>query len=175
MPLVLGGATSGSTTLTPTDAVTATITLPNLTSTLLGVAVAGTANQKLFTNAAGTASEFAIGMKVVSLAINTATATGAFSITGVGFKPSAVVAAFSGAVGTGDTSFGFADASSSVCVLTKAGGGSTNFASLLYDFQSAGVAYSAVLTTFDSDGLTLTGTKIGAASGTAQLYVLCFR
>jgi hypothetical protein len=34
MPLVLGGATSGSTTLTPVDAVTATITLPSATSTL---------------------------------------------------------------------------------------------------------------------------------------------
>ena len=32
MPLVLGGATSGSTTLTPVDAVTATITLPSAAS-----------------------------------------------------------------------------------------------------------------------------------------------
>jgi hypothetical protein len=34
MPLVLAGATSGSTTLTPVDAVTATITLPSVTGTL---------------------------------------------------------------------------------------------------------------------------------------------
>ncbi len=34
MPLVLAGATSGSTTLTPVDAVTATITLPSATATL---------------------------------------------------------------------------------------------------------------------------------------------
>jgi hypothetical protein len=33
--LVLAGATSGSTTITPTDAVTATLTLPNATGTLL--------------------------------------------------------------------------------------------------------------------------------------------
>lgn len=32
MPLVLAGATSGSTTLTPVDAVTATITLPSAAS-----------------------------------------------------------------------------------------------------------------------------------------------
>ena len=39
MPLVLAGATSGSTTLTPVDAVTATITLPSATCTLAGVGV----------------------------------------------------------------------------------------------------------------------------------------
>ena len=38
--VVLNGATSGSTTLTPTDAVTATLTLPNATSTLLASATA---------------------------------------------------------------------------------------------------------------------------------------
>jgi len=37
--VVLAGATSGSTTLTPTDAVTATITLPSATCTLAGVGV----------------------------------------------------------------------------------------------------------------------------------------
>lgn len=37
MPIVLNGATSGSTTLTPTDAVTATLTLPSATTTLVGV------------------------------------------------------------------------------------------------------------------------------------------
>lgn len=37
--LVLAGATSGSTTLTPTDAVTATITMPSATCTLAGVGV----------------------------------------------------------------------------------------------------------------------------------------
>jgi hypothetical protein len=35
--LVLNGATSGSTTLTPTDAVTATLTLPSATTTLAGL------------------------------------------------------------------------------------------------------------------------------------------
>jgi hypothetical protein len=38
MPLVLAGATSGSTTLTPTDAVTTTLTLPSTTGTLLSTA-----------------------------------------------------------------------------------------------------------------------------------------
>ena len=36
MPLILAGATSGSTTLQATDAVTATITLPSATDTLVG-------------------------------------------------------------------------------------------------------------------------------------------
>ena len=54
MPLVLAGATSGSTTLTPVDAVTATITLPSATGTLAalgtpsfttGIAVGGATAQ----------------------------------------------------------------------------------------------------------------------------------
>jgi hypothetical protein len=43
--LVLAGATSGSTTITPTDAVTATLTLPSATGTLLSSASSITASQ----------------------------------------------------------------------------------------------------------------------------------
>jgi len=43
--LVLAGASSGSTTISPTDAVTATLTLPNATGTLLSSASSITATQ----------------------------------------------------------------------------------------------------------------------------------
>ena len=47
MPLVLAGATSGSTTLTPVDAVTATITLPSATGTLYGTATGSITSAQL--------------------------------------------------------------------------------------------------------------------------------
>jgi hypothetical protein len=52
--VVLAGATSGSTTLTPVDAVTATITLPSATSILTGAVSAGTSGDVLVS--AGAAS-----------------------------------------------------------------------------------------------------------------------
>jgi len=52
--VVLAGATSGSTTLTPTDAVTATITLPSATGTLVTVSGAiGTPTSGVLTNCTG--------------------------------------------------------------------------------------------------------------------------
>ena len=52
--VVLAGATSGSTTLTPVDAVTATITLPSVTGTLVtGVSNAYTPTLTAVTNVTG--------------------------------------------------------------------------------------------------------------------------
>jgi hypothetical protein len=49
MPLVIAGATSGSTTVQATDAVTATITLPSATDTLVGKATTDTLTNKTLT------------------------------------------------------------------------------------------------------------------------------
>jgi hypothetical protein len=48
--VVLAGATSGTTTLSPTDAVTATITLPSTTDTLVGKATTDTLTNKTLTS-----------------------------------------------------------------------------------------------------------------------------
>ena len=53
--VVLAGATSGTTTLSPTDAVTATITLPSTTDTLVGKATTDTLTNKTLTGAVFTA------------------------------------------------------------------------------------------------------------------------
>ena len=65
--LVLAGATSGSTTITPTDAVTATLTLPNATGTLLTSTgaisnLAGGSNGTIpYQSASGTTQMLAVG------------------------------------------------------------------------------------------------------------------
>jgi hypothetical protein len=178
MPLVLGGATSGSTTLTPVDAVTATITLPSVTSTLLAVAAAGTANQKLFMNAAGTQQEFAKGFYVGSTTRVMTAGAGTVAYTGVGFKPSAIIVLMSGALGTGDWSAGFTDGTTQSCIagLASASGNVTSGAStLVFEYQSAGVNQQATLQSLDSDGFTLSWAKNGSPTGTAYLCYLCFR
>jgi hypothetical protein len=50
--VILQGTTSGSTTLTPTDGATATLTLPNTTDTLAGVGSTQTLTNKTLTNPA---------------------------------------------------------------------------------------------------------------------------
>ena len=52
MPLVLAGATSGSTTLQATDAVTQTITLPNNTGTIITTGSSGVITQSMLATAA---------------------------------------------------------------------------------------------------------------------------
>jgi hypothetical protein len=59
MPLILNGATSGSTTIQATDAVTQTITLPNNTGTVLTTASSGVVTQAMLsTNVAGNGPAF---------------------------------------------------------------------------------------------------------------------
>ena len=72
MPLVLNGATSGSTTIQATDAVTATLTLPSSTGTLLS-----TANPQ----SGGV-------IQVVNSAINTSTSTSSTSYVTSGLSAS---------------------------------------------------------------------------------------
>jgi len=48
--LVLNGATSGSTTIQPTDAVTVTLTMPSTTDTLVGLTSTQTLTNKTLTN-----------------------------------------------------------------------------------------------------------------------------
>jgi len=168
MPLVLAGATSGSTTLTPSDAVTTTLVLPPTT---------GAANQKLFINAAATAAEWISGGFYVGTATRDCTlASGNVAYTGVGFKASALVVFMAGGLGTNDWSNGFGTAVSSQCVIGLGGGGNTApGAFLMWDYNSAGVNQRATIASFDADGFTLTWTKQGSPTGTLTFNYLALR
>ena len=211
--VVLAGATSGSTTLTPVDAVTATITLPSVTATLatlgantftgnqsitgtLGVTglltgtltnatglpattgiTPGSANFKLFTNAAGTAPEWAAGIATISTTYDV-TGTGTLVITGVGFKPKAVLM-MSGIQSTFAWSIGITSGSGGL--VSYSNGGVTP-GEILLDGSftsvtkiSSGNQGLLALASFDSDGATFTKSKSGSPTGTVIVYCLFFR
>lgn len=118
-----------------------------------------------------------INVKVGSLTRNTTTASGTQAVTGVGFKPKVVLflAADAGA-GFPITSIGFDDTTTHADWLTTGstflvGGGTHSIISGVdgSNFQSAAV------TSFDTDGFTLTWTKTGSPTGTITVFYLALR
>ena len=141
--------------------------------------VAGTADYKLFTNAGATAPEWAVGIKFIRFTQNMADASGNWVITGVGFKPSALIL----------ICWVQSTYASSVTVWTgsSVGGGMGSIGSVTPgQFAASGYSFSLYTTsmstgqwgsggTLDSDGFTLAHTKEGSPTGTANFEVLCYR
>lgn len=103
-------------------------------------------------------------------------ADGAISYTGYGFKPAALIIL---ATGTNQQSgsIGFGDAALSEMCLCIVIGGLVKVIKtdkiVSYNEQAGNVYEDAVLTTLDSDGFTLTWTKVGVpGAGTIDLVVL---
>ncbi len=136
-----------------------------------------TADKKLFGNAAGTAPEWASGFKVSNISYDVSTATGTQVVTGIGFKPSAIIMV-SGIEPTGAVSWGFADSTQERGILGNSGGvigqveGANALAGLIV---SSGNQATAVISTFDSDGFTLSWTKTGTPTGTAFISFIALR
>lgn len=102
--------------------------------------------------------------------------SGNTSYTGVGFKPTAIIAMF---YGPGTSTHGFA-----IIDKTNASGFGVNGSGVAYQ-DSAGTvfslspassqAFNATLVSLDPDGFTLSWTKIGSPSGISNLAFLCLR
>jgi hypothetical protein len=199
-PFKMTGATSGTTTLLVADAVSPNITFPSATSTLATVSgalgtptsgtltnctglpattglVAGTANYKLFTNVGGTALEWAKGHFVGTISRTLSTASGNVAITGVGFKPTLVIFMAAGGAnahdgswgaddGTNRYAFGFQPNTTDMNTSTAQGG-------MMFE-QSAGYTFASIAS-FDSDGFTLTWTKVSSPTGGAVITFIAFR
>jgi len=108
--------------------------------------------------------------------------SGNVAYTGIGFKPKAII--FLGNVqngGTQTSSVGFSDGSVNICLVNEAiAANNVAFAtttSAIYLFDDAGSANSngAVIASFDADGFTLTWTKAGTPTNTANCGYLAFR
>lgn len=138
--------------------------------------IAGNADLKMFMNAAGSAPEWSSGIKIGNFTYNTATASGTHAVSGIGFKPSNVF--FLVTVNdTSEISLGFDNMSAPYSVYYGFEGNAvwrhTNTAIMLY--QASGIYYTGAITTFGTDGFTITWAKGGAKTGTARVIYLAFR
>ena len=138
----------------------------------------GAANLKLFMNAAGTANEYASGMKIGTFTKNTADASGDQAITGVGFKPSKIIF-FVMVDSTSEMSIGLDDGTlhyvlSDYYAFT-AGDWSYRATASIELLQAAGISSLGVITAIGADGFTITWTKTGAKTGTATIIYMAFR
>lgn len=139
----------------------------------------GAANSTMFMNSAGTSPEWANGL-YAGYITRGMTDTGAptdVNYTGLPFKPSALILSMS--LGNASISVGFADASNSY-VQVIYGAATTyyqpNDSTCIWILEESGKEQKASLKTFNSDGFTLTWTKVGSpAAATCYGYYLAIR
>lgn len=138
------------------------------------------ANFKLFGNAAGNGVEWAAGNAIGTFTREMDAATGDFSYTGVGFKPSMVIF-FGGVNATSKVSIlgvasGVIRYTMSDCGVVSADTYALNPTACILLYEATGKVQYAVAKTWDADGFTLTWTRVGAtASGTATMFYIAFR
>jgi hypothetical protein len=95
--------------------------------------------------------------------------------TGVGFQPSAIIL-FGTVSGTGTAGWGFTVNGGLDCGIDTLGGLYYPETSYLFLMRTgASDAVRVLLKTFDTDGFTLTLTKVGSPTGTAAMMALAFR
>ena len=144
-------------------------------SNVLARLAKGTANFKQFMNAAGTAPEWANGIKLGSFTRDAAAEAGDVSYDGVGFKPTILV--FFSDFSATSQSDGISDVTNNYCLLRlSAPALSYSGTRCIYIANSAGTAHQdAVVKSMDSDGFTLTWAKTFTPTGTASIFYIAFR
>ncbi len=132
------------------------------------------ANAKLFVNAAGNGFEYAPGVKVIEATRDMTVASGTQSITGIGFKPSAIILlATIGASAKMSIGIGTALNSLQICGYST---GYYTYANGIALLRIDASNYNfANLISMDSDGFTLDWTTVGSQTGTAYMRILAFR
>jgi hypothetical protein len=106
-------------------------------------------------------------------------ATGSVAYTTVGFTPTAVII-FGAIASTAFCSYGFTDSARSGGAFA---GGNAAIGQWTFNttpiYISSGVAFTdtqtATVSSYDNDGFTLSWTKTGSPTGTAQFYALCLK
>ena len=133
---------------------------------------AGTSGDFLMTQGTGANPAWATRprFKVGNFTRDLATATGTQAITGVGFKPKAIII-FGVVNGSAGVTGGFSEASSHGCFYDDnavvADTWQINTAAILLHERSSGNFQTATVSSLDSDGFTLSWTKTGTPTGTA--------
>ena len=150
----------------------------------------GTANYPVTTNGSGQLQFGAIaagamaalggsGMSHIgSFTYDLSTTSGTQAITGVGFTPSLVLFLMN-VSNTTIVSIGFDNGSAPVCIYNEAGAVATEWANTtsksIVSLNTGSINVTGYITSFGSDGFTLTWTKNGAATGTATILYLAFK
>lgn len=114
--------------------------------------------------------------KVVMFSRDTTAASGSQAITGVGFKPRAIIC-FSneGSVTVREMSVGFCDSALGQACMFGIGdnAGFSYSPNMIFEYQSTENTYVGAISSLDSDGFTVAWTKTGSPSGTLVSYVIC--
>jgi hypothetical protein len=173
---VTGGAFTGMTALALALGSDADGDIYYRASSTIARLAKGAANTKLFMNAGATAPEWAAGFAVVSTTWDVST-TGSLAVTGVGFKPKAVLM-LAGVSTTTAQSIGFSVGANNN--IFNDGASLTNEWSLDGSFisvlrVSVGNQGLLAFASFDSDGATFTKSKSGSPTGTVTAYLLFMR
>jgi hypothetical protein len=116
-----------------------------------------------------------ISSKVITATRDLTAAAGDQAITGVGFQPRAIIGLANEP--TGDCQvIGVADENlADNCELIDYAGDARKSNAFFYILQASGTNQYCIVKSFDSDGFTLTWTKEGTPSGSADLVFLCLR
>jgi hypothetical protein len=136
----------------------------------------GTANFKMFMNAAGTAPEWAAGVKVGTFTRDLTADSGDVSYSGVGFKPSAIIFLASKS-NVFAASVGISQGAGVNYLIYFRGSpyiSSYNDACVMLTENATDTQYAEVKT-LDADGFTLTWTKANSPTGTGTIFYLAFR
>jgi len=147
---------------------------------ILAALAIGTANKKLFVNAAGDLPEWASGIKVASYTRDMAAGSGSVAYAGINFKPSAIIllCIIDSVDNIWSFSLGFSDLTLNVSISQHVFEFPVVFSSDSYvvnflltddDYQRASVA------SFNSDGFNLAWTKVGSPTGTLKIKCLAIR
>ena len=139
----------------------------------------GAADTKLFMNAGGTVSEWAGGIKVGLTSRDTSLATGTQAITGVGFKPSHIIL-MANVDSSSQNSMGFDDGTAHYLIYNAYHVASSlawtyQNAYCIALYQGASDYYRGQVTVLGADGFTISWTKTGSKTGTAQIIYIAFR
>lgn len=112
-----------------------------------------------------------LSSKVIVSTRDMTAATGAVSYTGAGFTPTACIAWGSIAGQVDSISWGFADSAKTASRIEREAGAFYVGAQLFYIVPSGG-NQQATVSTWDSDGVTLSWTKVSTPTGTADIVFL---
>lgn len=125
----------------------------------------GTANHKMFMNAAGTGPEWAKGIHIMTFTRALDGASGDVAYTGVGFKPSAIIF-FANFPNSAIVSYGmdFQSARQAHYQVSAAIYGPMSTTASIYMYEGSGKVQEGYIKSWDADGFTVTWTRTGATS-----------